>query len=110
MTNRARSRATRARHCSVLLNVPNYDYNWQINYIYRQPKLLPAGTRVEILAVFDNSQATADKYPEVNVNRAVRYGGPSTDEMMNPFLAWTYIDPEQAREYRTSGRIISSRP
>lgn len=39
----------------VLLDVGRYDYSWQINYIYNQPKLIPAGTRIEVTAHFDNS-------------------------------------------------------
>lgn len=86
----------------VLLDVPNYDYAWQTNYIYREPKLIPAGTLIEVVAHYDNSEAKAEEYPNINVNRAVRFGAPSTDEMMNPFVAWTYIEPEEAEKFRVS--------
>ena len=60
----------------VLLDVPEYDYSWQTNYIYREPKVLPAGTRVEIEAVYDNSETKLDEYPFLNIGRAGRLGCP----------------------------------
>ncbi len=87
----------------LLLDVPKYDYSWQTNYIYRQPKVLPAGTRVEIEAVYDNSESKRDEYPFLDVQRAVDWGSASTDEMMAPFLAWTYVEPEDAATIRAAG-------
>ncbi|SPE33634.1 conserved exported hypothetical protein [Candidatus Sulfopaludibacter sp. SbA3] len=39
----------------TLLDVPNYDFNWQLSYYLKQPKLLPKGTVIECVAHFDNS-------------------------------------------------------
>lgn len=78
----------------VLLDVPNYDYAWQINYIYNEPKEIPAGTRIEVRALYDNSLERAAQSGQINVHRAVQYGAPTTDEMMNPFIAWTYVEPD----------------
>ena len=30
----------------VLLDVPRYDFNWQIDYILAEPKLMPKGTKL----------------------------------------------------------------
>ena len=87
----------------VLLDVPEYDYSWQTNYIYRDPKVLPAGTRVEIEAVYDNSETKLDEYPFLDIGRSVDWGAQSTDEMMAPFLAWTYVAPEEAAAIRAAG-------
>jgi hypothetical protein len=38
-----------------LLNVPKYSYNWQVNYQLREPKLIPAGTKLVASARYDNS-------------------------------------------------------
>lgn len=81
----------------ILLNVDRYDYAWQTNFIYRTPKILPAGTRVEVRAHFDNSETIRSAVPKLNIERAVSFGAPSTDEMMNPFVAWTYVEPEEAK-------------
>ena len=40
----------------VLINVPNYNFNWQPTYRLVEPKLLPAGSRVVIDGAFDNSE------------------------------------------------------
>ena len=92
----------------VLLDVPEYDYSWQTNYIYREPKVLPAGTRVEIEAVYDNSETKLDEYPFLDIGRAVDWGAQSTDEMMAPFLAWTYVEPEDAATILAGGSAGST--
>ena len=43
----------------TLLSVPKYDFNWQITYELAKPKLLPKGTKLEVIAHFDNSTATS---------------------------------------------------
>src|SRR5205814_7236666 len=40
---------------ATLLSVPRYDFGWQSNYILEKPLRLPAGTRIECTAHFDNS-------------------------------------------------------
>jgi hypothetical protein len=39
----------------TLLTVPRYDFNWQLTYYLKQPKLLPKGTVIECVAHYDNS-------------------------------------------------------
>jgi mono/diheme cytochrome c family protein len=74
----------------VLLDVPNYDFNWQSFYEYPQPKLLPAGTRIEMDLVYDNSQENADRVG-FDPAKPIHFGGPTTDEMD---LAWITIAPK----------------
>lgn len=63
----------------MLLNVPRYDFNWQLNYKLRKPLDLPAGTRLRATAWFDNSKANpANPDP----SKAVRFGEQTWDEMM----------------------------
>lgn len=64
----------------ILLDVPQYDFNWQSAYIFASPKLLPPGTVLECTAVFDNS-ASNPLNPDPSAT--VRWGELSTDEMMN---------------------------
>ena len=55
----------------VLLNVPTYDFNWQLFYYPREPITLPRGTRVDVVAHYDNSSANrANPDPR----RAVTFG------------------------------------
>jgi hypothetical protein len=39
-----------------VLNVPDYNFNWQPTYRLSEPMLLPAGSRVIIEGAFDNSE------------------------------------------------------
>ena len=67
----------------VLLDVPHYDFNWQLSYAPVTPKRLPRGTRIHCTAGFDNSTHNV-----VNPDPAasVRWGNQSWEEMMIGFL------------------------
>ena len=61
-----------------LINVAKYNYNWQLSYLYKEPKLVPAGTEIRVVGAFDNStQNPANPDPE----RTVPWGNESWDEM-----------------------------
>ena len=61
-----------------LLNVPNYDFNWQMIYTPKKPIFLPAGTKIVCEGAFDNSKANpANPAPD----KEVRWGPQSWDEM-----------------------------
>lgn len=83
----------------TLLDVPKYDYAWQTQYIYKAPKFLPEGTRVDVMAVYDNSETKKAEYDEINIDRAVDFGSASVDEMMIPFVEWAEIDKEDVETY-----------
>src|SRR5207253_170885 len=42
----------------IVLAVPNYDFNWQTDYIFKEPLKLPKGTKVHTTAWYDNSAAS----------------------------------------------------
>jgi mono/diheme cytochrome c family protein len=63
----------------VLLDLPRYDFNWQIRYIFTEPKLIPKGTRLHATGYFDNS---ADNLANPDPTVDVTYGVNSSDEMM----------------------------
>ena len=74
----------------ILLHVPKYDFNWQTNYEYPSPgKKIPAGTRIDLTMTWDNS---ADNPHNPDPTATVRYGEPTTAEMMFGFV--TYADAE----------------
>ncbi len=81
----------------VILDVPQYDFNWQTSYNYTTTRLIPAGTRLEMEFIYDNSKENADRVG-FNAERAIRFGGPTTDEMD---LAWITIAPAQANPVAT---------
>ncbi|HEY4312305.1 MAG TPA: redoxin domain-containing protein [Pirellulales bacterium] len=63
----------------ILLDVPKYDFNWQMRYDLAEPKLLPRGTRLLCTAHFDNSEQNLSN---PDPNRDVRWGDQTWDEMM----------------------------
>ena len=81
----------------VLLEVPAYDWNWQTLYDYNEPKFIPAGTRVELIIHFDNTMEREEiiraQGTEIDSQRAVRFGGPTYDEMMLGFVDYAYHVP-----------------
>ena len=73
----------------VLLSVPNYDFNWQTTYVYKEPKVLPAGTRVVHRTWWDNSeQNPANPDPTAEVP----WGLQSWHEMLFGSIAFRYLD------------------
>jgi Ca2+-binding EF-hand superfamily protein/mono/diheme cytochrome c family protein len=67
----------------TLLDIPKYDFNWQLRYDYAVPHFLPRGTTIRVTAVFDNSAANpANPDP----TKTVRWGQQTFDEMMIGYL------------------------
>jgi hypothetical protein len=79
----------------TLLNVPAYDFNWQITYRTAKPIFIPSGTRLKIDARFDNS-------PNNRVNpdprKTVRWGAASETEMMDGWVEYVDAKPGQEPE------------
>lgn len=73
----------------ILLRVPKYDFNWQLGYHLAEPLPMPAGTRIECTAHFDNSPNNASN---PDPTKEVKWGDQSWEEMM---IGWmdVAIDP-----------------
>jgi len=65
----------------VVLNVPRYDFNWQIGY--NAAIRVPKGTKLRVDAHFDNSPN--NKF-NPNPNKTVYFGQMTWEEMMTPFF------------------------
>jgi hypothetical protein len=67
----------------TLLNVPRYDFEWQLGYDVDRPIRLPKGTVIRVDATFDNSAGNrGNPDPTVHV-----FGGTQTwEEMLNPWF------------------------
>jgi len=63
----------------VVLQVPKYDFNWQLLYQFKDPLFLPKGTRLDCVAHFDNS--ARNKY-NPDPSKEVRWGDQTWEEMM----------------------------
>ena len=75
-----------------LFAIDDWDFDWQDDYRYREPILLPAGTRVAMEYVYDNSEAN-DNNP-TRPPRRVRFGQESADEMATLTLSLTVQGPQ----------------
>jgi mono/diheme cytochrome c family protein len=61
-----------------LINIDNWDFNWQGVYRYAQPLAIPRGTMFSLEATYDN-----------DTDQAVGWGEATTDEMCIAFLGFT---------------------
>ena len=70
----------------VILNVPHYDFNWQLGYELAQPVKVPKGTKLLVYGHYDNS--VNNKF-NPDPNRTVYQGNMTWEEMFAPFFAIT---------------------
>jgi hypothetical protein len=69
----------------MLLEVPRYDFNWQLAYRYAEPITIPAGAKIRATGWFDNS---ADNPANPDPAKTVRWGPQTTDEMMLGYVEY----------------------
>jgi peroxiredoxin len=67
----------------ILLDVPRFDFNWQLQYNLANAKMMPKGTQLICTAHYDNSSANP---ANPNPNQIVRFGEQTWDEMMIGFF------------------------
>ena len=68
-----------------LIDIPSYDYAWQLSYTWKEPKFIPAGTRLFVEGAFDNS---TDNPKNPDPAREVPWGQMSEDEMFFGAFTW----------------------
>jgi hypothetical protein len=66
----------------TLLRV-NYDFYWQLSYRLSEPRLLPAGTKLEVVAWYDNSK---NNLHNPDPDSLVKWGDQTYNEMMVGFF------------------------
>jgi hypothetical protein len=67
----------------TLLTVPRYDFNWQLTYYLKEPKVLPKGTVLECVARYDNS---ANNPFNPDPKSDVYWGEQTWEEMLAGFV------------------------
>jgi hypothetical protein len=82
-----------------LLDIPNWDFNWQGDYRYSAPVFLPRDTTLSMRFTFDNSSDNP-RNPG-NPPKRVKYGLQTTDEMGE---LWFVVLPRSARERAALGQ------
>jgi len=84
-----------------LINIANYNYNWQMEYKLQEPTLVPGGTRIVATGAFDNSeQNLANPDP----SRAVPWGDQSWDEMFFGQVYYKFAD-QSRYQAQTDGAV-----
>ena len=83
----------------IVLSVPKYDFNWQTDYVFKQPLKLPAGSKFHATAWYDNS-AVNKSNPDAT--KDVWWGDQSWEEMMYTGLTFSIdavpVTPTAGRE------------
>lgn len=89
----------------VLLDVPEYDFNWQLFYQYSNPPILPKGSEIKYTALYDNSE---DNPANPDPKARVRFGDQTDDEMHIGYLEYAVPrDAAWADEYRNlRGKLL----
>ncbi len=75
----------------VLLDVPRYEFDWQNVYVLAEPKPMPEGTVVRVVAHFDNSAANPNN---PDPTRTVTFGEQTRDEMMVGYINFALADQD----------------
>jgi hypothetical protein len=83
-----------------LLTIPNYNFEWQIPYRWEAgKKVLPKGTRIECIALYDNSPFNPYN---PDPKKIVKDGQQTYQEMMNGFMF--YVDANEKLGLEIDGK------
>ena len=85
----------------TLVHVPDWDFNWQMTYTFKEALKLPRGSSIHLEARYDNSAANP-RNPH-NPPKNIRWGEQTSDEMSLAFLNFT-----MDREKLTEGKPVVS--
>jgi hypothetical protein len=89
----------------TILAVPKYDFNWQTDYVFKEPLKLPMGTRIHATAWYDNSSNNRSN-PDPAAD--VRWGDQTWEEMQ--FTALSYTAAPAPPTPTAEGRPGASKP
>jgi peroxiredoxin len=70
-----------------LIWIQNWEFNWQMGYRYVKPMRLPRGTRLSLIATYDNTASNPNQ--PSHPPKLVTFGEQTTDEMCFAFLGYT---------------------
>lgn len=73
---------------ACLVDIDDWDFNWQGSYMFKEPISIPSGTRLSLLATYDNSSGNP-RNPN-NPPKPVSWGEETTDEMCLAFVGVTF--------------------
>ena len=73
-----------------VLSVPNYDFNWQTYYMFKEPLRVPKGAKIVSTAWYDNSPANRSN-PDPKMD--VKWGDQTWEEMQYTGILFTPSTP-----------------
>jgi hypothetical protein len=79
----------------IVLSVPHYDFNWQLGYDLAKPIKVPKGTKLVVIAHYDNS---LNNRFNPDPSKTVYNGNMTWEEMFTPFFTVTVdksVDPKK---------------
>ncbi len=79
----------------ILLDVPNYDFNWQNGYAFTKRIRVPKGSVLRCLAHFDNSEKNL---ANPNPKKTVRWGDQTWEEMMIGYFDMALVNQDLTKE------------
>jgi peroxiredoxin len=77
------------RKPELLLDVPQYDFNWQLFYKYAEPRIIKQGSSIRFTAWYDNSR---DNPANPDPTRPVGWGQQTYDEMHLGYVEYTLLE------------------
>ncbi|MEK6702807.1 MAG: redoxin family protein [Planctomycetota bacterium] len=90
----------------MLLDIPRYDFNWQLRYLLKEPLDAPKGSTIHATAWYDNSPGNpANPDP----SKTVRWGQQTYDEMMLGYVEYYIVqeDPSHPEDAPLASRGLS---
>ncbi len=90
----------------ILLDVPRWDFNWQLQYTLAEPKTMPRGTELICTATFDNSEANL---ANPDAEQWVTFGEQTWEEMMIGFFVMTTSRDAKAESFDGSALPVLSK-
>ena len=85
---------------SLILELKNWDFNWQSRYRLKDPYPMRAGDKIHVEAIFDNS--AGNPYNPFNPPRPIFLGENTTDEMAFAIIGTTRMTkPEPGTDFLT---------
>jgi len=83
-----------------LIYIKDWDFNWQGQYLYREPMTFPKGTKFQMEAIYDNSPENP-RNPS-NPPKRVTWGEQTTDEMALCFVSIVVKDEAEMAQLRNA--------
>ncbi|MEO7317828.1 MAG: redoxin family protein [Chthoniobacteraceae bacterium] len=85
----------------TLLEVPRYDFNWQVSCRYAEPPTIPRGSTIRATGWFDNS---ANNPANPDPTKTVRWGLQTSEEMMIGYVEYYQLDEKPPAPAPTASR------